>query len=341
MKQIRRSEFMKGKRIVFLVVLVCFMLFSGFSIMAEGSKEAAEKEDQFVLAFTSPNLNPGYQAVLWGVRSEIKDDPRIKLEIGAPELETDITKQLNMIEDFIEKKVDAIALCTMADAVAGNYITKANEAGIPVFAYNTPALWPTGNVLTSIGFDQREAGRIMARYAVEHYLQDGGKVGIVEGMPGIFTDFRAGGVAEVLDQYPNIEIVSRQSADWDRFKATTVAENMMTAHPDLKVIFAICDEMGIGAAAAVAAANKHDQIKIVSHDATYSGLQAIESGLLDATVNINNIEWGVEIGKAFKSYVIDGTPIPKVINVDMPMVDSSNYQSWLDRSKSFEEKYSK
>jgi ribose transport system substrate-binding protein len=341
MKQIRRSEFMKGKRIVFLVVLVCFMLFSGFSIMAGGSKEAAVKEDQYVLAFTAPNLNPAYQAVLWGIRSEIADDPRIKLEIGAPERETDITKQLNMVEDFVQKGVETIALCSMADAVVGNYIEKANDAGIPVFAFNTPALWPTGNVMTNIGFDQKEAGRIMARYAVEHYLQDGGKVGIVEGMPGIFTDFRAGGIAEILDQYPNIEIVSRQPADWDRFKATTVTENMMTANSDLDVIFAICDEMGLGAAAAVEAAGKRGQIKVISHDGTYSGLQAVESGLMDATVNVNNIQWGIEIAKAFKEYVINGNSIPAVINVELPMIDKTNVTEFMDRAKEFETKYSK
>lgn len=326
--------FRKKHWLIFCVVAIMALT---MVFIAAGRKE--EGEGQYVLAFTCPNLNPAYQGVLWGVRSEINDNPNIKLIVGAPELETDVAKQLNMIEDFIEKKVDAIALCTMADAVIENYIAKANEAGIPIIAYNTPALWPTGKIATNVGFDQREAGRVMARYALDNYLQDGGKVGIVEGMPGIFTDFRAGGIAEVLAEYPKVEIVSRQPADWDRVKATRVAENMMTAYPDLKAIFAICDEMGLGAAAAVVAAGKKEDIYVISHDGTLNGLQAVQDGSIDATVYINNIGWGVAIGEAFKKIVINGESVPETIYVDLPMADADTVAEMIEKVEYYEENF--
>lgn len=321
------------RRRLSVVLVATLMLMTGLTI-------GTTAKDKITLAFTCPNLNPAYQAVLWGLRSVIQKDGRVNLVIGAPELETDVAKQLNMIEDFIQQRVDALAVCSMADAVMGNYIEKANKAGIPVFAFNTPKLWPRGEVVSNIGFDQREAGRIMARYAVEHYLKDGGKVAIIEGMPGIFTDFRAGGIVDVLSNTPNIKVVARQAADWDRVKAMRVTENIITAHPDVKVIFTICDEMGLGAVAALQAAGVKERIAVVSHDATFSGLQSIRDGGLDATVNVNNIQWGIELGKAVIDYVINHKEVPKVINVDLPMVDKTNVTEYIQRAEFFQKNYS-
>jgi ABC-type sugar transport system substrate-binding protein len=62
---------------------------------------------------------------------------------------------------------------------------------------------------------------------------------------------------------------------------------------------------------------------------------------MDATVNVNNIQWGIEIAKAFKEYVINGNSIPAVINVELPMIDKTNVTEFMDRAKEFETKYSK
>ena len=53
-----------------------------------------------------------------------------------------------------------------------------------------------------------------------------------------------------------LKVVAVQPADSDRAKGQTVAENLLTANPNLKGIFATNDEMALGALNAAKAAGK-------------------------------------------------------------------------------------
>ena len=84
-------------------------------------------------------------------------------------------------------------------------------------------------------------------------------------------NLREGGAKEAMEK-AGLKVVAVQPADSDRAKGQTVAENLLTANPNLKGIFATNDEMALGAANAAKSAGK--TLVIVGFDATNDALTA-------------------------------------------------------------------
>ena len=80
----------------------------------------------------------------------------------------------------------------------------------------------------------------------------------------------------------NIKVVSSQPGDWDRLKATKVAQNMLTAFPDITVLFVHNEDMAKGVAQVLKDAGRTD-VAIVSQNGSEIGEEMIASGELEAT----------------------------------------------------------
>ena len=64
--------------------------------------------------------------------------------------------------------------------------------------------------------------------------------------------------------------VASQPADFDRTKGLNVMQNLLTAHPDVRAVFAQNDEMALGALRALQTAGKSD-VMVVGFDGTPDG----------------------------------------------------------------------
>lgn len=217
------------------------------------------------------------------------DSLGIELVVQAPEREIDVEKQMQIVENLLQRRVDALLLTPSGSREIVPAIVKANAAEIPVVILDTrvdgPALEQAGGrVATFIGSDNLDGGRISGRFLAER-LNGQGRVAVLEGIPGHETgDSRLTGFREALAGYPGIEIVSSQTANWERDQAFNVAQNVLQSHPDLTAIFAANDMMALGAVEAIAAAGRTGQIVVVGFDALDDARLAIREGRMDATI---------------------------------------------------------
>jgi ribose transport system substrate-binding protein len=86
-------------------------------------------------------------------------------------------------------------------------------------------------------------------------LGKGAKVAELEGVPGASaTRERGSGFHNIADQ--KLQVVTKQSADFDRTKGLTVMENLLQGHPDIQAVFAHNDEMALGALEAINSSGK-------------------------------------------------------------------------------------
>ena len=140
--------------------------------------------------------------------------------------------------------------------------------------------------------------------AAEYIIQKLGekvKVAELEGIPGASaTRERGEGFHKVADQ--KLTVVAKQSADFDRSKGLTVAENMLQANPDIQAIFAQNDEMALGAI-----------------DGTQDGLKAVEAGTMAATIaqqpelmGQQGLDAAVKVAKGEKVEAKIGVPLKLV-----------------------------
>ena len=131
-----------------------------------------------------------------------------------------------------------------------------------------------------IGADNRLGGRIAGEYIVK-LLSGKGKVAVIRGILGIAThEERLAGFREALARAPGIECVAVQPANSERALGMTVMENLLTAHPDLKAVFATNDQMALGAVEAIAAHNLTGKVQVVGFDATREAVRAVVAGRL-------------------------------------------------------------
>ncbi|MES5147753.1 ABC transporter substrate binding protein [Lactobacillus jensenii] len=190
----------------------------------------------------------------------------------------DTSKQNNDVEDLIQQKVDAIIVNPCDSSAISTVIQKANDAKIPVICIDRGA--DRGTVVSTVASDNVAGGKMAADYLIKK-LGLKAKIAELQGIPGAFaTRERGQGFDKIADK--KLNIVSKQTAQFDRAKGLSVTENILQAHHDVKGIFSQNDEMAVGAARAVKASKK--DIVIVGFDGTNDALKLIKSGQMTATV---------------------------------------------------------
>ena len=161
-------------------------------------------------------------------------------------------------------------------------IKKAISAGIPVATVDTFITKPIA--FTNISSDNIAGGKAAAD-ALATAIGKSGKVAAISVQPGISTtDQRKQGFETELKKYPNIQYLGTQFDNDDQTKASQEMSALLTAHSDIKGVFAMNVVSGNGVTAAVKAAGKSGVVKLVEFDAEPNQVQALKAGTIDALI---------------------------------------------------------
>jgi ribose transport system substrate-binding protein len=219
-----------------------------------------------------------WQRVKSGAEEAARAVPGVHLVVLAPEREVNIDQQVGILEDQITRGISALAVAPAGVSEILPVLDKAKAAGIPVLIVDTDVNWPAK--LSYIGADNRLGGRIAGEYIVK-LLSGKGKVAVIRGILGIAThEERLAGFREAIARAPGIECVAVQPANSERALGMTVMENLLTAYPELKAVFATNDQMALGAVEAIAARNSIGKVQVVGFDATREAVRAVVAGRL-------------------------------------------------------------
>jgi ribose transport system substrate-binding protein len=267
-----------------------------------------------------------WMSVKRGAEAAARDHPDIELSVLAPEREINIDQQVAIIEDQILKKVSALVVAPAGAAEVVPSLAKAKAMGIPVVLMDTEAPWP--DRVSFVGLDNRQGGRLVGEYIVQA-LNGRGKVAIIRGILGISThEDRIAGFREAIGQAPGIKLIAIQPANSERALGMTVMENLLTAHPDLRAVFATNDQMALGAMEALAARQLLGEIVLIGFDATSEAVRAVRTGRLQGTVAGHGYEMGYQaVSVAVK--VLHGEPVPKHIDIRPTLVTRANAHEFL------------
>jgi diguanylate cyclase (GGDEF)-like protein len=241
-------------------------------------------------AYCPPAFTSSYYAdILTGVRDVIEQLGGIELVVRAPDKESNHRGLAEICRSLIRSGVDAVALAPQSDSVLP-IVRGLNRALIPVFFFNTPRKIEGAQVVSYIGYRQKEAGREVGRY-LARALRGRGSILVLKGLTNTSSLDRVAGFRAEIARFPKIRVVAARQADWERAKAHRVVEKILKDHR-LDAIYAVSDEMALGASDAVAAAGRLGEIFVVGLDGTRAALQAIWEGALTATLNTNPREMG-------------------------------------------------
>jgi len=280
------------------------------------SAAAAAPGGAYVMGLSLSTLNNPFFVTLAEGAQQAADAAGVTLIIV--DAQDDPAREATNIEDLIQRGVDAILINpTDADAIVPS-IQKANAAGIPVFTVDRAA--SAGEVIAHIASDNVAGGKLAGEFLCGA-LGGSGKVVELEGIAGTsaardrgqgFNDYLAGDCA-------GLEVIARQTANFNRAEGLSVFENILQAEPAINGVFAHNDEMILGAIEAAKAAGRAGAIVFVGFDAVDDAVAAVNAGDLAATVAQQPAvmgQLGVETAVAF----LNGASVPSFIPVDLALV---------------------
>ncbi|PTX15415.1 ribose-binding protein [Halanaerobium congolense] len=242
------------------------------------SAGAAAQDIKIGLAVSTLN-NPFFVDLKDGAEAMAEE---MGIEILTVDAQDDAASQLSSVEDLLIRQIDVLIVNPVDGNAVVSAITAANDAGVPVITVDRGA--EGGNVASHIASDNVAGGEMAGDFIAEQ-LGETGKVVELEGIPGTSAARDRGeGFNKAMDKYPDLEVIARQPAAFDRAEGMTVMENILQGNPEIDAVFAHNDNMALGAMEAIEAAGRSDEIMIVGFDAIDDAREAVTEGNMAATV---------------------------------------------------------
>ena len=276
------------------------------------SSETETKDGDYEIGLSISTLNnPFFVALKEGAEEQAKE---MDATLTVADAQNDAAKQVNDVEDMIQKGMDLILINPTDSEAVGAAVQAANDAGIPVITVDRNA--ETGDVVAHVASDNVGGGQLAGDYMVE-LVGEGQKVVELEGIPGASaTRDRGQGFNEAIDG--KLEVVAKQSANFDRAEGLTVMENILQDNKDIVAVFAHNDEMALGAVQALEAAGMSD-VKVIGFDATDDAVKAVEDGKMAATVAQKPVEIG-KLGVEAAINHLKGETVEENIPVELELI---------------------
>ncbi|WP_273836171.1 ribose ABC transporter substrate-binding protein RbsB [Guptibacillus sedimenti] len=241
---------------------------------AKPSQETDIEDIKIGLSVSTLN-NPFFVSMKDGVEAEAKEKG---MDIVVVDAQNDAAKQISDVEDLIQQGVDVLLINPTDSAAISTAVQSANSLGIPVVTLDRSA--EKGDVATLVSSDNEKGGEMAGEFLVEQ-LGEEAKVAELEGVPGASaTRERGKGFHNIADE--KLDVVAKQTANFDRTEGLNTMENLLQGNPDIEAVFAHNDEMALGALQAIQSSGK--DILVVGFDGNEDAINSIQDGKLSATV---------------------------------------------------------
>ncbi|MDR1806878.1 MAG: substrate-binding domain-containing protein [Propionibacteriaceae bacterium] len=213
-------------------------------------------------------------------------DLGVTVEWVGPATETEPDKQLQQLDSAINGKPAGIGFAPQdgAQAQAPTYLQKAQDAGIPVVAFDTPVA-DTDIPIATIASDNKQIGA-MAAEKLSELIGGQGTVGIIaHGEVGTAADRRDGFIDWMKANAPGVTLLPAQNGNSDQAESRTKAAGVLTANPDLAGFFGTDDDSVIAIAEEVQ--SKGSTAVVIGVDASPDEIRLVKEGKITGGITQN------------------------------------------------------
>jgi fructose transport system substrate-binding protein len=245
----------------------------------------AASSDQILIGLvTKTEVNPYFVKLRQAATAEAQAKGA-KLIARFGKFDGDNEGQVAAVEDLISAGVKGILLTPNNSTGMLGVIKKAREKGILVIALDT-ATDPADAVDATLATDNFEAGVLQGEYAKKALGGKPARLAMLDGTPGgtVDTQRHNGFLKGFGIKEGDPVIVGRQITHGAQDEGQTAMENLLTAHPDINVVYTINEPAAQGAYAAIKARGKTKDIVLTSIDGGCLGVQYVSGGKVAATV---------------------------------------------------------
>ena len=301
---------------LFTSLVVCGLLFSGCGKKtAENSAtEPATKGSIAVIPKGTTHIY--WQSVRAGAEAAGKE-LGYKIYWNGPERETDRERQIQIIEDFIVQKVDAVVLAPLDREALVPSVEKLYRLKIPTVIIDSGI--DTDKYVTFAATDNYQGGVLAAR-RMGKILDGKGNVIVVKYVPGSAstTDRENGFIDTIQKEFPGIHVVDSKYGQDTVETALQATEDLLTKNKDVQGLYACNAPTAVGAYQALQSQHR-SEIKMVGFDAEKALLDGLAAGQIDALVVQNPYKMGY-LGVQSAVAAIRGEKVEKKIDTGVALV---------------------
>ncbi len=229
----------------------------------------------------------------------------------------DSAKQNSDIESFVSQGVTALIVVAIDVNGVLPAIKAARDKGIKVVAID--AKLADGSIDTFVGVDNAKAGQQIGQWVIGNGLAKGKKYGVVDARNSFIQNQREDAFRAAVDA-AGATYTQSVSGDNVQEKAATAAQNLLTAQPNLDLVYTTGEPATVGASVAL---KGNTMTKIVGWDLTKEVIACIDSGLCPAIVQQNPKQEGVEAVNELKA-LLGGSTAKGFIDVPITIVTKAN-----------------
>ena len=273
--------------------------------------------------------NPFFLKMEEGARKYAQEE-NIPLEVFGLERETDVERQIGIVENLISRGYGAIVIAPADSKRLVQICNKALEKNIVVINIDNPLHQGTmdklGISIPFVGSDNRIGASMVGKY-VKHKLKGRGQIIVIEGIRGVENaDLRKQGFIEAVTQNSAIKVISSESANWHTDEALSLATRLLKKYKSVDAIFCANDKMALGVLQAFDNLDLSGNILLAGYDNIESVRDEMRSGRIHATVEQHPElmgEYGVEL--AWKA--LNGQSIPSYKRTPLDLITYESFNS--------------
>ena len=249
------------------------------------------------------------------------------VEVVVVDAKGDGPTQVNQVQDLLTQNIDALIYIPAGAAAATVPVKLAHNAGIPVINVDRNAEGAPGD--TFIASDSVKSAYEVCKYIFQKADGSGDMI-IVHGQKGTTPEVdRTKGCNEALKEFPKIKVVAQQwSQEWSQDEGFQLTQNMLQAHPEVKIVWGQADALALGAAQAVKVANPKHRIWVAGFDGDTAALKALKKGVFDVTATQQTQRMGrMAVDDAIK--LVEGKKVPPIQLLPATLTTKKNVDGFI------------
>lgn len=311
---------MKKALPIIIVLVVIAIIFIGIGIARKG-----KQDNQRRIAVIPKGITHIFWESIRRGAEKAGVEAGVKIFWNGPEREGNREVQIQIIEDFITRKVSGIVLAPIDNKALVPSVEKIYARNIPCVIIDSGI--DTDKYISFIATDNYKGGVIAAK-RMGRILNGKGKIVVVKYAPGSASTMkRENGFINTIEQeFPEIEIVDTKYGMDTVETALQAAEDLLTKNAGIDGLFACNESTSVGALRALQSRGHAGKIKMVGFDAGGLLIEGVKTGAVDSLVVQNPYKMGYTGVQAIIA-TLDGKKVERRVDTGVVLVTKENLET--------------
>lgn len=293
-----------------------FLLVAAMTVLHGCAESPSANRDGKILyriaVIPKGTTNEFWKSVHAGAENAAKELGDVEILWKGPQLESDLSQQIQIVQDFQTRRVDGICLAPLDSQALVPYVAEAVESGVPVVVFDS-GLADGAEVVSYAATDNYRGGVLAAERMAEVLGGKGDVIMLRYAVGSESTEQREEGFLNTLkEKYPEVNIlVSDEYAGETAGKAYDKAMQVLPRYLDeVDGVFAVNESNATGVHGALRENGLAGKVKFIAFDPNAELIRGLEEGTVHGIVVQDPVTIGYEAVKAMHAH-LTGQPVEK------------------------------